>query len=264
MLMEVRNQIKISILSIKYAIMREMLNKATFLSNIIFMILNNATMIIQWVILYSIKDNIGGYQFKDILLLWGLASSSYGVAHFFFKKAFSLSDIINTGKLDAFLVQPKNVLIYAITTDVSPSALGDLIYGYILLFISGFTFSKFILFTLFTITGGLIITSYSVILNSLSFWFKKSDVLADKGVSSIVHFGTYPDAIFKGAAKIMLFTIIPVGLSNYIPLRIMINFDLGLVLVVISFTILSIMFAFFLFYKGIKKYSSSNLMIARI
>ena len=39
MLTEAKNQFKISMLSVKYAIMREMLNKTTFLTNIIFMLL---------------------------------------------------------------------------------------------------------------------------------------------------------------------------------------------------------------------------------
>ncbi len=47
MLMAVKNQIKVTLLTIKYAIMREMLNKFTFFSNIIFMMLNNASMIVQ-------------------------------------------------------------------------------------------------------------------------------------------------------------------------------------------------------------------------
>lgn len=123
MLMEVKNQIKVNILSTKYALEREMLNKVTFVSNIIFMILNNASFIVQWVILYAIKDNIGGYSFKQVLLLWGLAAIGYGVSRFFFKNAFNLSDMINTGKLDNYLVQPKNVLLAAITSDVEVSAL---------------------------------------------------------------------------------------------------------------------------------------------
>lgn len=104
MLTEAKNQIKISVLSIKYALMREMLNKVTFISNVLFMILNNASFIVQWVILFAIKDNIAGYGIKQVLLLWGIASGTYGISHFFFKKAYSLYDTINNGKLDAFLV----------------------------------------------------------------------------------------------------------------------------------------------------------------
>ena len=46
MLMEAKNQIKVTLLSLKYALQREMLNKITFISNIFLMILNNASFIV--------------------------------------------------------------------------------------------------------------------------------------------------------------------------------------------------------------------------
>ena len=52
MLTEVKNQLKVLGKSIKYALQREMLNKVTFISNVLFMILNNASFIVQWIILY--------------------------------------------------------------------------------------------------------------------------------------------------------------------------------------------------------------------
>ena len=58
MLTVVKNQIKVIILSIKYNIMRQMVNKVTFITNILFMILNNASFIIQWIILFNIRDEI--------------------------------------------------------------------------------------------------------------------------------------------------------------------------------------------------------------
>ena len=264
MLMAVKSQLKITYLSLKYALIREMLNKTTFITNIFFMILNNASFIIQMLVLYSLKDNIGGYTFKQMLLLWGIAAATYGFSRFFFKKAFDLSEIINSGKLDSYLVQPKNVLLQAITTDIETSAIGDLIYGYIMLFIYGFTIPRFLLFTLFVITGGIILTGVAVILSSLSFWFSKSDIIADTGNSLMVNFATYPDGIFKGLAKALLFTLIPVGIVNYIPIKIIIEFNLCLCLIVVLVTIIISSLAFLIFYKGLKRYSSSNLMIARI
>ena len=109
MLMVVKNQIKVMLLTMKYSIMREMLNKATFLSNVFFMILNDATFLIQWLILFRIKDDIGGSSMKDVLLIWSIATTSYGVSRFFFYGAFELSELITNGKIDSFLVQPKNV-----------------------------------------------------------------------------------------------------------------------------------------------------------
>ena len=264
MLMEVKNQLKVMFLSIKYALTREMLNKVTFFSNIIFMILNNASFIIQWIIIYSIKDNIGGYEFSDILLLWGLAASTYGISRFFFKDAFNLSEMINKGALDVYLVQPKNVLISAISSNVEVSALGDIIYGYIMLFISGFSILKFVLFTLFSISGALILTSIAIIFGSLSFRFNKTDILADTVNSLMVNFATYPGSIFKGFIKIVLYTIIPIGIVNYIPINLMKVFDIKLFLLSIIFAILCVILAFISFNKGLKRYSSTNLMNARI
>ena len=264
MLTEVKNQAKISLLSIKYSLMREMLNKVTFISNIVFMLLNNASFIIQWIILYSLKDNVGGYSLNQVLLLWGIAASTYGFAHFFLAGAFDLSTMITNGKLDSYLVQPKNVLISICTSNVKVSAIGDLIYGYIMLFIFDFSIKNLLLLTLFIITGGLIITAFSVILSSLSFWFTKSDLIADTGNSLVVNFATYPDGIFKGFVKILLYTIIPLGISTYIPVKLLTDFNIYLFLIVILSTILIIALAFIIFNRGLKRYSSSNLMIARI
>lgn len=264
MLTAVKNQLKISFLSVKYALMREMLNKVTFMTNIFFMVLNNASFIIQWIVLYSLKDDVGGYTFKQVLLLWGIAAGTYGVSRFFFKKAFSLSDTINNGKLDSYLVQPKNVLLAAITTDVEPSALGDLLYAYIMLFVFGVTIENSLLFTLFIFTGGFTLAAIAVILGSLSFWFNRTDTIADLGNSLTTNFASYPDGIFKGVIKILLYTIIPVGLINYLPIKILTEFNLGLLLIVLLFTVFVVSLAFFVFFKGLKRYSSSNLMIARI
>ena len=264
MLMEVKNQIKVMILSFKYGVMREMLNKVTFLSNVIFMMLNNASMLIQWFLLYSLRENVGDYTFNQVLLLWAMAAGTFGFANFFFKKAFYISDTITNGKLDSYLVQPKNILISCITSDVSPSALGDLIYGYLMIFISGITLSKFIIYTLFIITGGIVLVDIAIILGSLSFYISKSDVIADTGNSLMVNFSVYPDGIFKGIVKILLFTLIPIGITVYIPVWVLTEFNLFYLISVVAFTMCITLIAFLVFYKGLKRYSSSNLMIAKI
>lgn len=264
MLMAVKNQIRVMYLSIKYAMMRELLNKATFISNVVFMILNNSSMIIQWIVLFSIKSDFGGYSFKEVLLLWGIAAGVYGVSRLFFKKTFNLSDAINSGKLDAYIVQPKNILLSVITSEVQVSALGDLIFAFCVYFIYGFTIKGFILFILFLVVGGLMLTAISVIFHSLSFWFNNADMIADVGDSLMTNFATYPDGIFKGITKWLLFTIIPVGIVNYIPVKVIIEFNVYLLIINISVCILLIFLAYIIFYKGLKRYSSSNLMSARI
>ena len=264
MLMAVKNQIKVSFLSIKYSLLREMLNRVTFFSNIIFMILNNASFIIQWLVLYSLKDGIGGYSFKEVMLLWGITAGTFGISHFFFKKAYDLYDLINTGKLDSYIVQPKNVLLSAICSDIETSAIGDILYAFIMLFVYGFTIQRLVLFIIVIVCGAFSLTCISIIFSSLSFWFNRTDIITDSVNNLMINFSTYPDGIFKGITRIIIFTIVPVGIINYIPVWIFKEFNIYLFIIVICTTILFIFLAFTIFYKGLKRYSSSNLMGARI
>ena len=264
MLTAVRRQLKVTKLSIKFALMREMLNKASFIANIFFMVLNNSAMVVQWVVLFALKPEFGGYTLKQVLLLWAMAAGAFGFSRFFFKKAFSLSEVINSGKLDAFLVQPKSVLLAAITSDVEVSAIGDMLFSLIFFCIYGFSFTGLILFVLFCILGGFILTAISVILNSLSFWIGNADMLADVGNSLMINFATYPDGIFKGIVKWILYTIIPLGVVVYLPIKTIVSFNPLYLFIIITATIVIVATAILLFNIGLKKYSSTNLMIARI
>ena len=69
MLTAVKNQMRVCLLSVKYNIMREMVNKVTFLTNICFMLLNNATFLVQWIILLRLREDVGGYTMREIMLL---------------------------------------------------------------------------------------------------------------------------------------------------------------------------------------------------
>ena len=107
-------------------------------------------------------------------------------------------------------------------------------------------------------------TSFAIILHSLSFWFGSTDMIADLGTSFMLNFATYPDGIFKGIVKTLLFVLIPVGIANYIPVKVLTKFNIYLFLINILVCITLILLAFLIFYKGLKRYSSTNLMNTRV
>ena len=139
-----------------------------------------------------------------------------------------------------------------------------MLYGFIMLFIYGFSIKSFLLFTLFTICGALTTTAVSIIFSSLTFWFGKIDIITNTVNNLMTSFATYPDGIFKGTIKILFYTIIPIGFVNYLPVKIITNFNIFYLLIVILIAILFITIAFVVFYKGLEKYSSSNLMNVRV
>ena len=261
---EIRNQLRVCLLSVKYNIMREMTNKVTFLTNICFMMLNNASFLIQWAILFRLKEDIGGYGLKEVMLLWGLSASSYGLAHILFARVFSLPELIINGKLDAYLVLPKNVLLGIMTSSTRTSSIGDLAYGLIMICVFGGGIKRFLLFLLFTVTGAIIITAFALLLGSLSFWFVRMEIFGDQMLNATVSFSTYPDGIFEGGVRFLIYFIIPTGMIVYQPVHIMTAFDLKGLLVVLGYAALLLVAAVVVFYRGLRRYSSGNLMSARL
>lgn len=59
----------------------------------------------------------------------------------------------------------------------STSAIGDLIYGYVVICIFKFTPVNLLLFTLLSITGSLILAAFATIAGSFSFWIIRGDML---------------------------------------------------------------------------------------
>ena len=264
MLTAVKNQLRVCLLSLKYNIMREMVNKVTFLTNVCFMVLNNAALLVQWFILFRLREDVGGYTLREIMLLWGLTAASFGLSHILFARAFSLSELIIKGKLDAYLVQPKNVLVSVITSSTDVSAIGDFLYGVALACACSPSIGGFFLFLLFTVTGMIVFTAFALLIGSLSFWFVRMDMLENQVVMSMVSFGTYPDGIFQGISRFLLYFIIPVGMALWHPVHIIGKFDVGMFITVLGYAVLFLTAAVCVFYRGLRKYSSGSLMTARL
>ena len=120
------------------------------------------------------------------------------------------------------------------------------------------------MFLLFTVTGAVILAAFALLLGSLSFWFLRADAFAQHMVNSSISFATYPDGIFHGAARFLLFQILPVGMVIYRPVHVMVEFDWGSLARILFYTVLICALAAVVFYRGLRRYASSNLMEARM
>ena len=263
MLTAVKGNLKLMFLGIKYNTMKCMENKVAFATSVIMMIFNNATFIIQWLTIFAIRKTVGGYTLNDVMLFWAISSGAYGLAHVLFNGINKIPEYIEEGKLDAFLTTPKNPLCYVVTSSTEPSAWGDLIYGFIALIIFNFSIKNIILYIILIVFGALIFASTICIFNTLTFIFYKSSEVTGVVTSALLNSSLYPDVIFGRAVKIIFFTIIPSGFACWIPVHLIMNFNPIYFIILIIATITFVSLSFILFNKGLKHYSSSNLMGTR-
>ncbi|MDE5888944.1 MAG: ABC transporter permease, partial [Bacilli bacterium] len=134
---------------------------------------------------------------------------------------------------------------------------------YIALIIFNFSIKNIILYTILIIFGALIYISFVSIFNSLTFYFYKSSVITDALRDTFLNGSLYPDVIFNRAVKIIFFTLIPSAFASWIPVHLILDFNPIYLIILIIFTIFIVTMAFITFNKGLKNYSSSNLMQGR-
>ncbi|MBP3344649.1 MAG: ABC-2 family transporter protein [Clostridia bacterium] len=263
--MGVKNNLKLIFSHLKLNIKKEWQYKPSFFMQIIMMILNDAFFIIQWYIIFSLVDNIGGYGFKETMLLWAIAAGGFGVARTFFSGAWKIKDMVYEGRLDVYLTQPKNVLINVATSSTDVSAIGDIIYSFIVLIITGAPWWWFLAIIPAMIIAGLIYTGMYVTYVSLCFHVKNGDAAARASETIFNKAGQYPPAIYSSITKWFLATLVPAFFYTVIPAQyFMISPNIWWILGSIGVTIIWILLAFLSFNTGLKKYNSGSLMGGRM
>jgi len=83
----------------RFNLSANMAYSTSFLIQVFGMALNNAAFIIFWhVLLERVGGEIAGYGFTEVMFLWALAASGFGVSVVFLGNAHQLSRIIYTGE----------------------------------------------------------------------------------------------------------------------------------------------------------------------
>jgi ABC-2 type transport system permease protein len=265
MLMEVRKSLKLMLYYFKFNISSVMEYRVSFLVQSFGMILNNAAFIFFWWILFSNVSSIGGYSFKDEMMLWAITSTSFGLCFVSFGNVTQITRMILNGELDTYLLQPKDPLTNIVCSRTVVSAWGDFLYGIILFFfIKGFDIRGFLLFLLFCITGALLYASVLISFHAPSFFSGNTEGLANLVIEFLISFTIYPEGIFRGGVKFILYTVIPAVFIVYIPASVIKQFSIIMMLEVLVVAVIWVVIAYFIFYQGLKRYESGNLIVNKL
>lgn len=265
MLTEVRKSLKLILYYFKFNISSVMEYRVSFLVQSFGMMLNNASFIFFWWILFSNISSIGGYGFKDEMMLWSITSTSFGLCFVTFGNVTQITRMILNGELDTYLLQPKDPLVNIVCSKTVVSAWGDFLYGIILFFfIKGFDIGGFLLFLLFCITGALLYASVLISFHALSFHTGNTEGLTQLVLEFLISFTIYPEGIFSGGVKFILYTVIPAVFIVYIPASVIKQFSLVMLLEVLGVALVWIVIAYAMFYRGLRKYESGNLIVNKL
>ena len=185
---------------------------------VVLMAVNNAIFFTFWIVLLSRVPNVRGYELGDVAVLYGIVATAHGLAVFFAGGIYRLARVIHDGELDTLIAQPKPTLLYAIGSKSMPSGLGDIVSGLIMIALSG----RVGLFGIHLVIaagigGAVVLVSTAVVLHSAAFWLGRTESASNQLYEATLLFSLYPDTLFTGPLRWILFTLIPAGFVGYLP-----------------------------------------------
>jgi len=239
--------------------------RATFFLEVILLFLNNCVFLVLWWLFFLEFRTVGSWQIQEVVLTLAFMSASYGLMTIFFGGVRMLSRTILSGGLDPFLTQPKNILLHLLMSTSLPRGFGHLFTAAFFLICYGLTdFQTIILFCLGAISGCIVLTSVRTIANSLSFWGGSIEPLAERYVDSLFLLGSYPTNIYSGWLQFLMFTLVPAGIMTYLPVELIREFYWSKLLLLLFAAAFFAFLAFFVFYRGLRRYESGNQIALRV
>lgn len=217
-------------------------------------------------LVFSCIPNLKGWNFYEILFIYGLAQIPRGIDHIFtdYLWIFSWKTIVE-GEFDRYLLRPINPLFQVISQSFQPDGFGELIIGIVLVVISSINldfswgFVKILSLIMIIIFATLIYTGIKLAATSIAFWTKFAQSYLFM-VYQFSGFAKYPIGIYPKVIKGILTFIIPFAFTGYYPGAYLLGRESMLVgvgmTVIISIIVITI--AYFIWLKGIKVYESSG------
>lgn len=248
-------------LCICYNIRSNVSNKKSFIIQTIAMFINNFVFLIFWEILFSNKGgSINGVVMADILYLWSIPTIGYGIVFFCFGGVETLCKDIVDGNMDIYLTKPKNSLISQLTSRSVLSAMGDLVFGAVIGFVAvGGNIFKYIWLLVLGFISSIILLSVIVIVRLFAFWLGDISNACHKYTHSLlITLTIYPEQMFPGFMKIIMYTAIPAMYVAHIPVSLMDKINPVAVILFLAAAVILPIIMVGIYEKGLKKYESGN------
>ena len=231
-------------------------HRGAFFTQALFMALNNLLFFSTWWILFARFDHVGGYRLPDMLLLYGVTASGFGLSVVLCGGTRELARAIADGDLDAFLAQPKSVLLRAVSSRSDASGWGDLVSGLALIGVSDPARLRWAPIALVLTAFGFVASA--CVVHSLAFWLGRIDGLARTFLELVMTFSLYPPPLFGFGLRMVLFTIVPAGVIAYLPVELLRAPGARTLSVAVLAVSAYVALAGWVFRRGLRNYASGS------
>lgn len=238
--------------------------RTSFVANVIGMMINNVAFVILWGSFVLSVGIIHGWTVTDVIGLQGFMACSFGMAFSAANGLRKIPEYVTNGVFDQCLLSPKHLLIRAATMSFGTSAIGDLFFGVTCLFLYGIlshlTLPQVLLGFFFVLISALMFLAAIIVVISTSFFFMDATIVTTGLFELFLTPSLFHGGIFQGTTRFIFTFLIPSLVVAALPVEIIKHPSLEKIILVTCVAIAWFLLSLKIFYAGVKRYESSNLM----
>lgn len=220
---KISDNISLYLSFLKISLKEILIYRLDCITGIISQLIVQAVSLIFIFIVFQNTENIAGWNFKQIMLLYGVTRIAIGIGGYCFDALYDIGPkYMQNGEFDKILLRPVHPLISIIGASREFVSLADFFIGlgitiYMLVELSiPISILLVVKIIFFSVVGALIIGAIETIFSISSFWtYKSNEVIWS--FYNIYNFAQYPIDIYNGFIKILITVILPFAFVAYYP-----------------------------------------------
>jgi len=226
--------------------------------------LQASSIIAIWVVMQQVPT-LNGWNYDEILLVYGLITLAKSINHMFADNLWTLGrTYIRSGGFDRFLVRPINPLFHLLADRFCQDGVGNFLVGVALVIKSSislhivWTADKLLMLLVAVVSGGLIFIALNLLTCVTAFWIVDS-VPVTRLVFDNHLFAQYPLSIYPKAIGILLTWVVPYGLASFYPASYLLGRSLGYIAWLAPVAAGILLFIAYRFWEfGLRHYNSTG------
>lgn len=237
--------------------------RMSFWLNVFGMCLNNSAFVLLWMAFAHRIGELNGWEGIDILAMLGFGAFAYGITNTFAAGIRDLPVLVFQGELDKYLTSTRSPLLRVLLSRMRTSAIGDILFGALLLVVYGILKSFTALQVLMCLLALCFVTlcffAVSLCIQSLGFYFISSHNLVTNGIFELYLTPTlYHGGAMQGALRAFFMFVVPSLFVGAVPVEMLKQPMLESFMLLIGVTCTWGLIGHVLFYRGLRRYESGN------
>jgi ABC-2 type transport system permease protein len=235
--------------------------RTNFIAQSCFMLLNDSLWLVMWYFLFKELGTVNGYTTIDAILIFGITALSFGIVFVFFGNTNRVWEQISEGGFDFYLSTPLNEQFHAIISRMNFSAVGDIIFG--LLVLAYIVPAHFLLGVLVSILGAVVLLSFEMIIDALAFFLERPKKVSYTLHRLVVGLSSWPIDIYPNTARAILYLFLFAFIST-VPRNILASVSLTQLFYLTIVAVLLLSISILVWRIGIRRYESGNMLTTRV